>query len=203
MKYMKWKILIITSLVCLAPILFGIAVWDMLPESVPIHFDINNNPDNYSSKGFAVFGLPILMALVQIFCCISCDINACKNGEQNKFVTVTKWLIPVITIVLYIVTLAYALGYLFNIKAVAMIIVGLVFVVMGNYMPKFDKVKNFNVDAEKARKINRFIGKLSVILGFLFLISALLPPIVSLVCLFLMIPYVVVTIVYSIKVAKE
>ena len=61
MKFVKWKTLIVTCVVCLLPILLGVALWNELPESIAIHFDINNNPDNFAPKGFVVFGLPFLM----------------------------------------------------------------------------------------------------------------------------------------------
>ena len=41
MKKIDWKILIVTSLLCLAPIAIGLMYYDALPESVAIHFDIN------------------------------------------------------------------------------------------------------------------------------------------------------------------
>ncbi len=203
MKFMKWKILIVTCLVCLLPVLFGVALWESLPDTMAIHFNINNEPDNFASKGFVVFGLPILMVLLQIFCCFVNDINAHKHGERRKFETATKWIIPAMSIVLHIVTLGVGLGRNIDIRKVAAIIVGIEFLVIGNYLPKLDYVKNYNVDAEKARKINRFIGFESVVMGLLFLISSFLPPVFTVVCLVLLIPYTVVAVVYSIKVGRK
>ena len=40
MKFFKWKIFIITSIVCLLPILLGISLWSKLPDTMAIHFDI-------------------------------------------------------------------------------------------------------------------------------------------------------------------
>ena len=80
MKFIKWKTLIITCFVCLLPILLGVALWDKLPDLMAIHFNINNEADNFASKGFVVFGLPVIMAALQAFCCIVSDVNACKHG---------------------------------------------------------------------------------------------------------------------------
>ena len=85
MKFIKWKSLILTCIVCLLPILPGIALWDKLPDTMAIHFNINNEPDNFASKAFVVFGLPLLMVLLQLFCCFVNDINAHKHGESKKF----------------------------------------------------------------------------------------------------------------------
>lgn len=203
MKFIKYKTLIVTSLVCLLPVLLGVALWEKLPDTMAIHFDINNNPDNFAPKSFVVFGLPVLMVLLQIFCCFINDVNAKKHGERKKFEMATKWIIPVMSIILQTVTLGYGLGWNVDIRKVAMLIVGGVLLVVGNYLPKFDYIKNYDINAEKARKINRFIGFETVVLGILFLISILLPPVFSVACLFLMIPYVIIGIVYGIKVGKK
>ncbi len=203
MKFIKFKSLILTCMICLLPILFGLALWDKLPGTIAIHFDINNNPDGFASKGFVVFGMPLLMVLLQIICCIINDINAKKHGERKKLETVTKWIIPVITVILQSITLFFALGKDFDIRKIVAFIVGVIFIVIGNYLPKFDYVKNHDIDSEKARKINRFIGFESVVMGILYLISIFLPPNATLVCIFLMIPYAIIGIVYGIKTSSK
>lgn len=203
MKFINLKALIITCIVCLFPILLGLALWDILPDTMAIHFNIYNKPDNFASKEFTVFGLPVLMVLLQIFCCAVNDINSFKHGERRKFTTATKWIIPVMTIILQIVTLGYNLGWNIDIRKVAALIVGIVFLVIGNYLPKFDYIKNYNDDAEKARKINRFIGFATTLMGVLMLITIFLPPIFTFVWLLLLIPFAITSIVYGIKVGRK
>ncbi len=203
MRFIKWKILIVTCLICLLTILLGVAVWDSLPEEVAIHFDINNNPDNFASKGFVVFGMPLLMVLLQIICCVINDVNAYKHGDRVKFEKVTKWLIPVMTVVLQIVTLGIGLGWNIDVRVVASLLVGAILITQGNYLPKFDYIKNYDLSVEKARRINRFIGIETVVMGLLFIISTLLPPAFTVICLFLLIPYAIIGIIYGIKVGKD
>ena len=105
MKSIKWKSLIITCIVCFLPVFLGIALWDNLPDIMAIHFNINNEPDNFASKGFVVFVLPLLMVFLQAICCFINDINAQKHGERKKFERVTKWIIPIMSIILQIITL--------------------------------------------------------------------------------------------------
>jgi len=203
MKFFKWKIFIVTALACLLPILLGLALWERLPEVMAIHFDINNNPDNFASKTFVVFGLPALMVILQAFCCFINDINAHKNGERVKFSRVTKWIIPVMSGILYVVTLGYGLGWDIDVRKAVAFIVGAMFLVLGNYLPKFDYIKNYDLDTEKARKINRFIGYETVVMGLLFIVSIFLPPIATVMCLILLIPYALIGIIYGIKTAKK
>ena len=45
MKKINFDILLLTSVMCLVPILFGLYCYQDLPKIVAVHFDINNNPD--------------------------------------------------------------------------------------------------------------------------------------------------------------
>ncbi len=202
-KFIKWKILIATCFVCLASMLIGIILWDKLPQSIAIHFDINGIPDRYASKAFAVFGLPLLMVLLQIICCIINDINAKKFGDRPKLERATKWIIPIMTILLQGITFMYALDYPIDIRRCVMIIVGGVLLVIGNYLPKLDHIKNYNADTIKARKINRFIGFETVIMGILAIATIFMPPIASVVWLFGLILYGIIGVVYGVVVGKR
>ncbi len=203
MKFIKWKNLIITNIVCLSAILPGVVLWEKLPEQMAIHFDLNNNPDGFASKGFVVFGMPLLMVLLQTICCIINDTKAKKHGDRVKLERVVKWIIPIMTIILQAITLGYGLGFEADIRRIVALIVGVVFIVTGNYLPKLDYIKNYDIDTEKARKINRFIGFESVIMGLLFIVSIFLPTVFTIVCLFLMIPYAVIGILYGIITARK
>lgn len=203
MKFFNWKIFIISSIVCLLPVLLGISLWSKLPDTLAIHFNVYGVADNFASKGFVVFGLPILMVALQAFCCFINDINAYKHGERKKLETVTKWIIPWMTVVLQIITLGYGLGWKLDIRRIVAFIVGAVFLVIGNYLPKYDRIKNYRVDTQRARKINRFVGYETVIMGLLFIVSIFLPPVSTVVCICLLIPYAVIGVVYGIKTGRK
>ncbi len=203
MKYIKWKSMVITCGICLLPIVLGVALWERLPDTMAIHFNIHNEPDNFASKGFVVFGLPVLMAVMQGFSCFVTDINSVRHGESQKLERVAKGIIPVVSILLQMATLGYALGWDIDIRRVAGLIVGVMFIVLGNYLPKLDYIKHYKLDTEKARKINRFAGFEMVIMGLLFLVSLLLPPVATVICLCLLIPCTLLSVGYAIKVVRE
>ena len=203
MGFFKWRAFLISGTVCLLTILPGIVLWNKLPNTMAIHFNVYGVADNFAPKGFAVFGIPLLMVILQAFCCFVNDINAHKHGERKKFETVTKWIIPFLTVTLQAATLGYALGWGLDIRKTVAFIVGLVLIVIGNYLPKLDYVKNGTTDTEKARKINRFLGYETVVMGILFLISIFLPPVYTVVCLLLLIPYAITGIAYGIITGKE
>ena len=187
MKFIKWKILVITSVVCLLPIIMGIAVWDKLPDVMAIHFNVNNVADNFASKPLVLLGLPAIMVLLQIFCCVVNDVNVRKYGQSVRFEMVSKWIIPVMTVVVQITTIGYSLGWNLDIRRIVTLLVGIIFIALGICIPKLDYVKNMKLSAQKAKKINKFIGISMVIMGVLSLVSILLPPIFAIVWLFLVI----------------
>ena len=203
MKRINWKELILTCLACLTPILYGIYLWDRLPQRIAVHFNFYSQPDHFASKGFGVFGLPALVMLFQAFCCICTDLDVRQRGMGKKVERVVKWMIPFLNLVIYVSLLGYALGWQIDIRKVACLVVGIIFLVTGNYLPKTNYVKNKTLDSEQARKLNRLYGYGLVILGFLFLISIFLPPLFSVICLLLLIPYTGFCAVWSIKAGKK
>ena len=203
MKYIKWKSLIITGIVCILPILLGIALWNDLPDTMAIHFNFRNEPDGFASKSFVVFGLPVLMAVFQAICCITNDINAHKRGDSKKFEQATKLIIPFVAVVLQIATLGYGSGWNVDRRKVCVFVIGVVFIITGKYMPELDYIKNKKVDSEKARKINKLVGFETVIMGVLGLITIFLPPVTTVVWIILLIPYAVIGAAYGVKVIRR
>ncbi len=64
-------------------------------------------------------------------------------------------------------------------------------------------MNNCNADTTKARKTSRFIGLETVIMGVIFIISIFLPPVSTMVSIFLLIPYAIIAFVYGIVVARK
>ena len=172
MKKINVKSLVITSIVCLLPIILGLIFYNALPESVAIHWGINNNPNGYFSKPAFVFGMPMIMVALQIFCCIVSDLSD-KNPEANKkAVTVYKWIIPILTIILYIVTIMFALGNNLDIRKIVMILLGILFIISGNYMPKVrnDYYMNSKIFWVKNRD-EKLVNKAARVTGYMLIIG--------------------------------
>lgn len=174
MKKINIKNLVITSIVCLIPIICGLIFYNELPESIAIHWGINNNPDGYFSKPAFVFGMPVMMVVLQIFCSIVSDLSD-KNPEANKkAVTIYKWIIPILTVILYIVTIMIALGNNLDVRRIVMIILGILFIVVGNYLPKVkgDYYMNSKVFWSKNRD-EKLVNKAARVTGYMLIIGGL------------------------------
>lgn len=186
MKKIDWKILSVTCAVCLLPILFGIVFYDKLPEVMPVHFNINNEADGFASKKFALFGIPVLMTVLQIFCCVISDINGEKKGGKPKFITIIKWLIPVLSVAISVIMIEIPLGSTVDVGRSVILILGIFWMILGNYMPKMSyedmkgKMHFMPKDEKLYRKMMRLMGYTFVVFGFLLLVSIAFEAVVSL-----------------------
>ena len=82
----KYKItIIITTLITLLPILFGLIVWNRLPEQIATHWGADGQADGYSGKTFAVFGMPCILAVLQLFVSFITlnDPKKCRNHRLH------------------------------------------------------------------------------------------------------------------------
>ena len=198
-KKIDWKILIITSLICLIPIIFGVILYDQLPEQMAVHFGLNNEPNSFAPKEFALFGIPLLMFILQVFCCISSDFMEEKK-QNKKYITIYKWIIPIIEMVVYLTMLAYGAGIELDMRMIVCITLGIVFTLVGNYMPKteLNKLQMNYIRADFWKKIKRPAGYFFVIIGLAFIISAFLNSMVSLILLGIIIVTAILISIYSI-----
>jgi uncharacterized membrane protein len=176
------RILIFSVLACLAPIVLGVAVWDRLPDPMPIHWGFGDEPNNWGPKWLAVFGLPVFTAVIDAVCIILQERALEDAGEgRPMFLKVMYWFIPVITIVVYLAMLGYSLNGSFPVGKTVLTLVGAMFVLAGNYLPKMswseakavNKYKTWPRPTDEAswRTYNRGIGYLMVALGFVALIG--------------------------------
>ena len=80
----KFRLWIITSLSCMLPSIYGVIVWDKLPDKVPTHWNMEGVVDGYSSKAFAVFGLPLIIVALNTI------VNIALGTDPKKEITQTS-----------------------------------------------------------------------------------------------------------------
>ena len=130
------KTLIVTSLILLIPMIVGIILWDQLPDLMPSHWDIHGEVDRWSSKTFVVFGLSALMIGVQWLCVFAATVDPRYKNYNPKMMKLVLWICPAISIILNAMTYAVALGYSVSVEVILPILVGAMFIVIGNWLPK-------------------------------------------------------------------
>jgi len=136
MKIKIDKVLIITTVVCFLPIILSLMLYNQLPDQIAIHWDIDGNPDNYASKAFAAFGIPLMMAAINVITHLGLNSDPKQANSSVVLKQLGKWTVPVLTIVLMPITLFIAMGYNIPIHIVTPAFVGVVIIICGNYLPK-------------------------------------------------------------------
>lgn len=178
MKEKTRRTLILSVVICLLPMVLGIAFYNKLPEQMPIHFTVNDIPDNYAPKNFALFGIPIIMAIVQAICIISTTkMNKLKNEEKPKIVKIMEWFIPIITVLVYIIMIEVPLGSDVYVGKSICLILGILFFVIGNYLPKMSYEVGKTIfhptprDEKLFRKMSRIMGYSFIGVGVILLLA--------------------------------
>ena len=176
------KKLLLSSIIILLPILFGLAVWEQLPEQVPTHWGASGDPDGWSSKAFAVFFMPLFLVALHWLCVFATGKDPKNQGQHQKLIGMVYWLVPAISLLVSGMMYTAALGYSVSATAVLPAVLGVMFIVIGNYLPKCKqnstigiKIKWTLENEENWNATHRFGGKLFVVGGFVLLGCAFLP----------------------------
>lgn len=128
--------IILTTIITLLPIAAGLLLWDQLPEQMAIHFNAANEPDNWTSKPFAVLGMPAIVAALHLLC-LFLTAHDPKNKNMNGVMkTLMLWICPFISWLCAALTMGHALGAVSNIGMAVCVFLGILFMVIGNYLPK-------------------------------------------------------------------
>ncbi len=200
--------IIITSVITLLPIIAGIILWDRLPAEIATHFGTDNTPDSYSSKAFAVFGLPLVMLGIHLTGILASNLDPKNKNFSEKIMRIILWLIPVLSLVLMSMTYAYALGSKIRIGFVVIMFMGILFILLGNYMPKtkHNYTVGFKIpwtlnDEENWNKTHRLAGKTMVLCGAVICATAILEnPFIFFTAVLIML---LVPLAYSYKLYKD
>lgn len=181
-KNNKWKLLF-SSIVILLPIIFGLIFWNELPKQMITHWGIDGNADGFSNRYFAVFALPIFILVIHWLCIFFTAVIDKKNENQNnKVFGLVIWITPIISLVSNGIIYAASFDKEFSPYLITSLLMGTVFIVIGNYLPKCRqnytigiKVKWTLESEENWNATHRFGGKVWVIGGLLIMISSFLP----------------------------
>lgn len=175
------KKLILTSIVILLPILIGLILWNKLPDQVPTHWNSAGEVDGWSSKVFAVFGLPIVLFAVHWMCILVTSVDPKKQNIEGKVLWIVFWICPIISLLVGMLSYGAALGVEFKVDKIMLAIMGIMFIVVGNYLPKCKQSYTVGIklpwtlnDEENWNRTHRMGGKLWVISGIILLLSMLL-----------------------------
>lgn len=183
------KQMILASIIILLPIVAGIILWDQLPDSMPAHWNFDGEVDRWTSKATAVFFYPFLLLAVHWICIIGTSLDPKRKNQPEKVLTLLMWLLPVMSIVLNGSIYAVAMNKDVNIEVIISLLVGVIFTIIGNYLPKckqnytigikipwtLDSEENWNRTHRFGGIVWTISGIIIILLSFINAIQLMLP----------------------------
>ncbi|MBD7966379.1 SdpI family protein [Fictibacillus norfolkensis] len=179
MKKYGWSYLLIAL-----SVLIGVFAYPYLPDQMPMHWNINGEVDGYWDKQYAAFFPPLLMIVLMALFIFMPRIDPKKenykkfSGSYTIFITIMN----VFFLLLQSMTISYGLGVNIDISLVVNLGIGLLFIILGNYLPRikhnyFIGVRTpWTLANEKTwRKTHQLSGKLFVVAGILLVAISFLP----------------------------
>jgi len=204
------KLLALTSIVILLPMIWGLIIWKQLPNQISIHFNLAGQANNFQSKPLAVFGLPVFLLLVHLFVIFMIGRDP-KNFTMNeKMGKVIYWLTPIVSLSVFYLIYSKALGSTTNPSIFVSALLGLNFVMMGNYMPKLKVNHTVGIrlpwtlqSEDNWHKTHRLAGKLWVVGGLILLLESGLQFAVPYVMGIVILTIVFIPVMYSYQLSRK
>lgn len=184
-KQKRWGVWDLVLVVMgLIPGAAAILLYDQLPDPMASHFGVNGNVDGYQGKlsfllllGLLSAGLPILMKVTRFI-----DPKRDNYEKFNRAFEIIRFVTTAFFSIIFGFILIYNLGYQMNVQNFIMFMLGIMLIVMGNYVGQFRF--NFLVgirtpwtltNEQVWRRTHRMAGPLWMITGVVSLICAYLP----------------------------
>ena len=204
------KLLLFTSILILLPSLVGCVFWNQLPEEIPTHFNLLGQADGYNHKVFAIFGLPALMLLMHWLLLFLMIKDPKSSNISSKIQVLIYWIIPFVSCLSMISIFGESLGYSMMSGLLAQICMGVVMIVIGNYLPKTHRNYIIGIrlpwtleNDENWRKTHRLAGKIWVLGGLLLFLNSFMQLYVYWVFFLTLFFVVIMPSVYSYQLSKS
>ena len=134
---LKENSLFISSLcVFIISMAIGIIFYNRLPDEMAVHFNSNFVPDNYAPKWFALFGITLLLLFIHCITIFIMNKDPKQAGHSKAIKLIIYMLIPILSIVVEIELISFSLNKAFNISTCTFLLIGIVIMLLGNYLPK-------------------------------------------------------------------
>lgn len=167
----------------LVPFVISLLFYSRLPEQVPTHWGSDNVVNGYSSRNMAAFGIPAFMLLMAVIVNITYRIDPKRENisRSRELKQVTRWFIVLLAVLVQAIIILSAVGFSINVGSVVSFPIALLFVVMGNYLPKCKQNYTMGIklpwtlaDEENWNRTHRVAGYVWTAGGIIMMIMGLL-----------------------------
>ena len=168
---------VIGNIVILTPVIVGLALYQQLPNRVAIHFNVEEQANGFMNRNLALIALPFLALIIY---------NLCFSFFKQITIPFLKefmlWLVPIFAVVIQGLILTVALGGHVQVRLTVIWLVSLIFLVIGNYLPKSIGLATKN-HSESSNSVARKLGYLMVAMSLALLISLCFNPYTTIIIL--------------------
>lgn len=173
-RFRKSSIISIIASIAILVIL-NLLFYNKMPAELPTHWNFQGEVDDYSSKFDAMVLTGGFLVVMNIFMCFMLD-NDPRNKRQNNFLMkLSKFAMPILMVILYLIMILAGLGKDINTSVIISIVMGILFIAIGNYMPKVKRNYTMGIKLpwtlnsdENWRRTHRFGGICFVFMGLIF-----------------------------------
>jgi uncharacterized membrane protein len=202
--------LLLSCLVILLPILVGLLLWNKLPDNMTTHWGADGAADGQGSKALVVFLPSSILLAVHIFALVITGLDKNIHNQTKKAQAIIFWIIPCLSLFVGGLLYGVAFGMEMHLARFLPAFLGVLFALMGNYMPKIKQNSTLGIkitwtlqNEENWVKTHRFAGKVWFIGGLLMIAATFLP---GNWCLYILpvffIPMMALPVLYSYKIYK-
>ncbi|MBS6195384.1 MAG: SdpI family protein [Clostridiales bacterium] len=181
MKNKNVKEALLSTAICLIPMVAGICVYGKLPEEIPTKWYMDGTVGQFAHKNLTVFGLPGLMAAINLIVHFSMNTDPKRQKMAVMLKRIVKWLLPVMTMIASSSALFWGLGYELPVNVITPLLIGILFIAIGNYMPKCKQNYTMGIklpwtlhSEENWNRTHRLAGYLWIFEGFGMIVTAFL-----------------------------
>ena len=174
--------MLISSIIILIPMIVGFVLWDKLPEQMATHWGFGGEVDGWSSISVAVIFLPMVLLAIHWLCMLLSGLDKSNRDQDPKAFGVVFWIIPIVSLYANGTMYATAFGMKIDIKLCLLTLLGIMFMVIGNYLPKTKRNYTLGVklpwtvnNEENWNVTHRFCGKVWFVGGIVLMLTAFLP----------------------------
>jgi uncharacterized membrane protein len=171
-------------LITLATLAFSWWAWPQLPGQVATHWGVDGQPNGWSSPAFAAFLMPGVMALMTLLFSALPNIDPLRKNYEfhgSVYFLLVNVVIGFVGVV-QVLILGSALGWPFDMRSMLPVLLGALFVFMGNLLPRirpnwFMGIRTpWTLSSERVwRRTHRVGGYAFTIAGLVFIATAFLP----------------------------
>ena len=130
------KRMVLSSIVCVLPLVVSALLYRQLPNQMPIHWNSVGEANGFIEKNIGAWGIPLFMLAIHLVVAIKTE----NDKSKQHLSVITKglcfWAVPLASVIFVPLSLFKAAGYGLNITKIVLAIVGVLFIVAGNYLPK-------------------------------------------------------------------